>query len=62
MEETEGRLGTVGKAPVAGVIDRPTNQVTTKVVVSTNRATLQGFVEGNTKEGAEVDPENWTAG
>ena len=46
--------GTVGKAPVVGVIDRPTNLIKTEVVESTNRATLQGFVEGSTEVGAQV--------
>ena len=46
--------GTVGKTPVAGVIDRPTNQIATKVVPATSRKVLQGFVEGHTEEGAQV--------
>ena len=52
-KQKSGR-GTVGKTPVADVIDRPTNQVTTKVVPATSRKVLQGFVEGNTKDGAQV--------
>ena len=32
--------GAVGKTPVAGVIDRPTNQIHTEVVESTDKATL----------------------
>ena len=46
--------GTVGKTPVVGVIDRPTNLIKTEVVESTNRATLQGFVEGQTEEGTQI--------
>ena len=52
-KQNAGR-GTVGKTPVAGVIDRPTNTITTKVVSATTRKVLQGFVEENTKEGAQV--------
>ena len=46
--------GTVGKAAVVGVKDRQTGQVATKVVERTNRATLQGFVEGHTEPFAMV--------
>ena len=46
--------GTVGKTPVAGVIDRSTNQVVTAVVPTTSNPVLQGFVEGHTEEGAQV--------
>ena len=46
--------GTVGKTPVAGVIDRPTNLIKTTVVESTTKKVLQGFVEGSTEEGAQV--------
>ena len=46
--------GTAGKAPVAGVLDRPTNQVVVRPVENTKRETLQGFVEGATEEGAAV--------
>ena len=46
--------GAVGKAPVAGVKDRETNQVRTEVVASTNKATLQDFVVRHTEEGAMV--------
>ena len=46
--------GPVGKAPVAGLKDRETNQVRTTVVQSTNKATLQGFVIRNTEANATV--------
>ena len=46
--------GTVGKKPVAGVIDRATNQIRTAVVDRTNRATLQGFVMQHTEDDAMV--------
>ena len=46
--------GTVGKAPVVGVIDRPTNQIVTQVVESTDRRTLQGFVLSHTTDDAQV--------
>ena len=46
--------GTVGKTPVVGVIDRPTNQVVTKVVESTTKKVLQGFVEERTQGDAQV--------
>ncbi|MDE2939505.1 MAG: IS1595 family transposase [Chloroflexota bacterium] len=46
--------GVAGKKPVVGVIDRPTNQIVTQVVDSTDKETLQGFVEGHTQEGAQV--------
>lgn len=46
--------GTVGKTAVAGVKDRATNQVATKVVEDTTAKTLQGFVEANTEPGAQV--------
>ena len=49
----QGR-GTVGKAPLAGVKDRATNQVSTKVVNDTKRETLQEFVEERTEDDAQV--------
>ena len=53
--------GSVGKTPVAGVIDRPTNTIATKVVPTTSRKVLQGFVEGHTEEGAQVYTDEATA-
>ena len=46
--------GTVGKTPVAGVIDRSTNRIATQVVESTTKATLQAFVEIHTEDDAQV--------
>ena len=47
----EGR-GTVGKTAVVGAKDRATNHVSAKVVESTDKATLQGFVIDHTAPGA----------
>ncbi len=46
--------GTVGKTPVVGVKDRPTNQVKAQVVEKTDASTLQGFVHMNTEVDAQV--------
>lgn len=46
--------GTVGKTPVIGVKDRPTNQVAASPVKRTDMDTLQGFVLGHASEGAVV--------
>ena len=46
--------GTVGKTAVAGVRDRETGKVQAAVVPSTDKETLQGFVQGNIVEGATV--------
>ena len=46
--------GAIGKTPVAGVKDRATNQVSTAVVESTNKATLQEFVHSRTEPDAIV--------
>ena len=46
--------GTVGKTAVAGLRDRPTNQVVAEVVERTNRETLHGFVHEHTKSDATV--------
>ena len=40
--------GTVGKTPVLGIKDRETNRVQVEVVESTDKPTLQGFVEDRT--------------
>ena len=44
--------GTVGKTAVAGIKDRPTNQVIAKVVEQTDKETLQGFIHWNTVDDA----------
>ena len=46
--------GTVGKAVVLGAKDRESSRVSTAVVNSTDRPTLQGFVADNTAERAFV--------
>ena len=46
--------GAVGKAPVAGVKDRATNQIRTEVVESPSKAVLQSFVTKYTHDGATV--------
>ena len=52
-KRNKGR-GVAGKAPVAGIKDRATGQIVAKAVQSTNKATLQGFVEKHTKDGTAV--------
>ncbi len=51
--ELSGR-GAVGKTAVVGAKDRATKQVTAKVVTSTDKATLQGFVSDVAQESAIV--------
>ena len=51
--EGTGR-GAVGKTAVVGMRDRATNQVRAKVVESTDKPTLQGFVVENTDLAATV--------
>ena len=46
--------GAVGKTAVAGIRDRETGEVRARVVMQTDAATLQGFVEGNTVDNATV--------
>ena len=46
--------GPVGKTAVVGMKDRPTNQVAVKVVESTDRNTLQGFVKDHATPEATV--------
>ena len=46
--------GPVGKTAVVGARDRDTNKVTARVVKSTDKATLQGFVAEHAAEGAPV--------
>ena len=52
-KELRGR-GPVGKTAVVGAKDRATNQVAAKVVTSTDKETLQGFVTDHAAEGATV--------
>ncbi len=46
--------GGVGKAVVAGMKERDSNQITAQVVENTRRYTLHGFVEDNAAEGSQV--------
>ena len=46
--------GTVGKTVVVGMKDRKTKQVRTRVVESTDKPTLQGFVRDNAEPGATL--------
>ena len=46
--------GAVGKTAVAGLKDRPTNQVKAQVVENADGPTLKGFVHLNTEFGAQV--------
>ena len=46
--------GGVGKSTVAGIKDRDTNQVTTKVIENTKRKTLHDFIGDNVEQGSTV--------
>ena len=46
--------GAVGKTPIAGVRDRATGKVSTEVVESIDKATLQGFVMRHTTQNTKV--------
>ena len=46
--------GAVGKTAVAGIKDRDTKRVSARVVASTDRATLQGFLAEHAAPGATV--------
>ena len=52
-EQGAGR-GAVGKTAVVGAKDRATNQVSARVVTTTDKPTLQGFVIEHTAPGATV--------
>ena len=52
-KELTGR-GAVGKVAVVGMKNRETNQIVAQVVQTTDKETLQGFVEGNTTEETTV--------
>ena len=52
-EELTGR-GAIGKTAVVGAKDRASNQVAAKVVASTDKDTLQGFVKDNADPAATV--------
>ena len=53
--------GAVGKTAVVGAKDRVTNKVAAKVVRSTDKETLQGFVKKHTAIGATVYTDDATA-
>ena len=53
--------GTVGKAIVAGIKDRATNEIRAEVVPDTTKATLAGYVESNIRQGAKVYSEEASA-
>ena len=53
--------GAVGKTAVVGAKDRASNKVSAKVVRSTNKATLQGFVADNVAPDATVFTDDATA-
>ncbi len=46
--------GVIGKVAVVGAKDRATKQVAAKVVASTDKETLQGFVKDHTRVGASI--------
>ena len=52
-KQNSGR-GTVGKTALVGMKDRESGKVSTQVAHKTDRATLQGFVEDRTEDGAKV--------
>ena len=53
LERNAGR-GAGGKVAVVGAKDRETNRVAAKVVETTDRVTLQGFVADRTAPGTKV--------
>ncbi len=59
-KKLEGR-GPAGKTAVVGAKDRATKQVAAKVVTSTDKDTLQGFVKDHAAPGATVYTDDATA-
>ena len=53
--------GPVGKVAVVGMKDRATKQVAARVVASTDKATLQGFVKRHAADGAKVYTDDTSA-
>ena len=53
--------GPVGKTAVVGMKDRATKRVTAKVIDSTDKETLQGFVQEHAKDGAKVYTDDTSA-
>ena len=60
-ELTDTGRGAVGKTAVVGVKDRATKRLAARVVESTDKATLQGFVIDHTAPGATVYSDDATA-
>ena len=61
-KELEGTgRGAVGKTAVVGAKDRETNQVAAKVVATTDKETLQGFVSDHADSAATVYTDDATA-
>ena len=54
IKKLKAGRGIAGKVAVIGAKDRETNKVKARVIVSTNKETLQGFVQANAKPGAQV--------
>ena len=54
IKKMKAGRGTKGKVAVIGAKDRETNTVKARVVVSTDKPSLQGFVKANAKPGAQV--------
>ena len=46
--------GTVGKTPVIGLVDRPTNQLVAKPIAAPTREALHGFIAAHVAPGATV--------
>ncbi len=59
-EKSMGR-GTKGKAPVAGMVDRQTNQISATPVPTTGKEDLQDFIAQRARPGATVYTDNWAA-
>ncbi|MDE0004026.1 MAG: IS1595 family transposase [Rhodospirillaceae bacterium] len=50
--------GAVGKTPVVGILDRPTNTIAADVVPRTDRPTLHNFIQQHVQPGAQVYTDN----
>ena len=61
LAEAGAGRGVVGKTAIVGIKDRETKQVRAKVVTSTDKPTLQGFVVEHTAPGATVYTDEATA-
>ena len=54
IKKMKAGRGTKGKIAVIGAKDREANTIKARVVVSTDKPSLQGFVKANAKPGAEI--------